>query len=113
MRQCAVRLSQSLHFHIRRQVGQSAAIQSFLITSGGVKVMIFLKLTAIGSSEGFIVSQEARQKLGIKQGDTVFLTEAPDGALRLTPYNPDFARQMALAEQLMHDDREVLQALAK
>ena len=31
----------------------------------------------------------------------------------LTPYDPDFARQMALADDVMRDDREVLQALAK
>jgi hypothetical protein len=41
------------------------------------------------------------------------LTEAPDGGYRLTPYNPEFERQMSLAEQIMHDDREVLRALAK
>lgn len=75
--------------------------------------MMSFKLTTVGSSEGFIVPKEARQKLGIKKGDTVFLTEAPDGALRITPYNPDFARQMALAEQIMHDDREILRVLAK
>jgi heat shock protein HslJ len=31
----------------------------------------------------------------------------------LTPYNPDFQRQMACAEQIMHDDRDILRALAK
>ena len=41
------------------------------------------------------------------------MTEAPDGAFRLTPYDPTFARQMGLAEEIMHDDREVLRALAK
>jgi putative addiction module antidote len=75
--------------------------------------MMSFKLTTVGSSEGFIVPKEARQKLGVKKGDTVFLTEAPDGALRMTPYDPDFARQMALAEQIMHDDREILRVLAK
>ena len=30
-----------------------------------------------------------------------------------SPYDPEFARQMALAEDIMHDDREVLRALAK
>jgi hypothetical protein len=51
--------------------------------------------------------------LKIKKGDTVFLTEAPSGAYRLTPYNPDFERQMTLAEDIMHDDREILRALSK
>ncbi|MEI9905636.1 MAG: hypothetical protein WDN06_18100 [Asticcacaulis sp.] len=48
-----------------------------------------------------------------KKGDTLYLTEAPDGAFRLTPYNPDFERQMSLAEEIMHEDREILRQLAK
>ena len=52
-------------------------------------------------------------RLKVKKGDTVYLTKAPDGSYRLTPYNPEFERQMKLAEQLMHDDREVLRALSK
>ena len=40
-------------------------------------------------------------------------TEAPGGGYRLAPYDPDFARQMALADDVMRDDREVLRALAK
>lgn len=49
----------------------------------------------------------------MRKGDTLFLTEAPDGGFRITAYDPDFERQMALAEDIMHDDREVLRALAK
>lgn len=29
------------------------------------------------------------------------------------PYGPDFERQMKLAEEIMHDDRDILWALAK
>lgn len=52
-------------------------------------------------------------RLRLKKGDTIFLTEAPDGGYRLTPYNPEFERQMRIAEQVMHDDRDLLRALAK
>ena len=41
------------------------------------------------------------------------ITEAPDGATRITPYNPDYECQMSLAESIMHDDRKILRALAK
>lgn len=75
--------------------------------------MLSFKVTTVGASAGFILTKEAMARLKVKKGDTVFLTEAPDGGYRLTPYNPDFARQMALAEKIMHDDREVLRALAK
>jgi hypothetical protein len=39
-------------------------------------------------------------------------TETPDG-YHLTPYDPDFERQMKLAEEIMHDDRDLLRALSK
>jgi putative addiction module antidote len=75
--------------------------------------MIAFKVTTVGASTGFILNKEAQQHLNVKKGDTLFLTEAPGGGYRLTPYDPDFARQMELAEQIMHDDREVLRALSK
>lgn len=75
--------------------------------------MLTFKVTAAGSSEGMILNDEAKQILNVQEGDTLYLTEAPDGAMRITPFNPEFARQMALAESIMHDDREILRALAK
>jgi putative addiction module antidote len=75
--------------------------------------MLTFKVTTVGASEGFILNKEAKAKLGVQKGDTLYLTEAPDGALRITPYNPEFKRQMTLAEEIMHDDREILRALAK
>jgi hypothetical protein len=45
--------------------------------------------------------------LKVQKGDTLYLTDAPDGGYRLTAYNPEFERQMALADEIMHEDREV------
>jgi len=75
--------------------------------------MLAFKVTTLGSSTGLILNKEAMAHLKIKKGDTIFLTEAPDGAYRLTPYDPDFERQMNLAEEIMHHDREILKVLAK
>jgi putative addiction module antidote len=75
--------------------------------------MLTFKVITVGLSDGFILSKEAKAKLNVQKGDTLYLTDAPDGALRITPYNPDFERQMILAEQIMHDDREILRALAE
>ena len=75
--------------------------------------MLSFKVTTVGASSGFILTREAMVRLGVRRGDKVYLTEAPGGGYRLTPYDPDFGRQMALAEDIMHDDREVLRALAK
>ena len=75
--------------------------------------MLSFKVTTVGSSTGFILTKEAMARLKVKKGDTVYLTETPDGGYRLTPYNPDFERQMKKAEEIMHDDREILRALSK
>jgi len=75
--------------------------------------MFTFKLTTVGASEGFIVSKDVQAKLNMQTGDTIYLTEAPGGGLRLTPYSPEFERQMKLAEQIMEDDKEILRVLAK
>ena len=75
--------------------------------------MLALKVTTVGSSAGVILNREALAYLGVKKGDTLFLTEAPGGGYRITAYNPEFERQMKLAEEIMHDRREVFRALAK
>jgi putative addiction module antidote len=75
--------------------------------------MFAFKVTTVGSSLGFIVPKAAQEYLRIKKGDTIYLTEAPDGTLCVTPYSPDFERQMKLAEQIMDEDREMLRMLAK
>jgi len=75
--------------------------------------MLAFKITTIGASAGLILTKEAMAQLKVQKGDTLYLTEAPDGGYRLTPYNPEFEQQMTLAEAIMHDDREVLRQLAK
>lgn len=75
--------------------------------------MLSFKVTTVGASSGIILTKEAMARLRVRKGDTLHLTEAPGGGFRLTPYDPEFARQMATAEDIMHDDREVLRALAK
>jgi putative addiction module antidote len=75
--------------------------------------MITTKITTVGSSAGVILTKEVMAHLKVQKGDTLYLTEAPDGGYRITPYDPDFERQMALTEGIMHEDRDILRALAK
>jgi putative addiction module antidote len=74
--------------------------------------MIKLKVTTVGSSAGIVLPKEALALLKVQKGDSVFLTESPDG-VRITPYNPDFEEQMALARRFMGERRDVLRELAK
>ncbi len=74
--------------------------------------MLTLKLTTIGNSIGVVLPKEALTKLKLEKGDTVFLTESPDG-YRLTPYSPEFETQMTIARRIMKKRRDVLCELAK
>jgi putative addiction module antidote len=74
--------------------------------------MLALKLTAIGNSVGVVLPKEAIARMKLEKGDTVYLTEAPDG-YRLTPYSLEFEQQMSAARRLMKRRRAVLRELAK
>jgi putative addiction module antidote len=74
--------------------------------------MITLKLTTVGSSTGVVLPKAALEKLRVEKGDTLYLTETPEGFL-LTPYNKNVAAQLEAAEEIMREDRDVLKALAK
>ncbi len=72
-----------------------------------------LKVTTVGTSVGVVLTKEILARLKVQKGDSLYLTEAPDGSYRLTPYDPEFGRQMDVAEKIMHDDRQILHALSK
>lgn len=74
--------------------------------------MTELKLTRVGNSVGAIIQKDVLARLHLHPGDSVFLTESPDG-VRLTAYDPEFAEQMAIAERVMHEDRDALRELAR
>jgi putative addiction module antidote len=74
--------------------------------------MTRLKLTAIGNSTGLVLPKDVLARLKLDKGDTVYLTESPDG-YRLTPYNPEFERQMDAARKIMKKRRTALRELAK
>ncbi len=71
-----------------------------------------LKVTTIGNSTGVIIPKELLEKLRVSKGDTLFVVETSNG-IELTPYNPEFANQMELAEKVMREDRDVLKKLAE
>lgn len=73
--------------------------------------MTTLKLTTIGNSTGVVLPKEILQRLRVDRGDTLYVIETPHG-IELTPYDPEFARQMEAAERVMREDRDVLRKLA-
>lgn len=71
-----------------------------------------LKITTIGSSAGVVLPKEVLARLRVAKGDTLFLTESPDG-FRITPYDPEFEKQMTVARKFMRRRRDALRGLAK
>ena len=71
-----------------------------------------LKLTKMGNSYGFVLPKEARDKMKLENGDVVYLTETPDG-YKVTPYDPEFSKQMDVARKITKKRRSVLRELAK
>jgi len=71
-----------------------------------------LKLNRIGNSVGVILPKDVLAKLRVREGDKLYLTEAPDG-YRISQYDPEFARQMEVAEEVMRRRRDALRELAK
>ncbi len=71
-----------------------------------------LKVTQIGSSVGVVLPKEALARLKVDKGDSLYLTEAPDG-YRVTPYDPEFERIMTSARKMSRRYRNSLRELAK
>jgi putative addiction module antidote len=82
------------------------------MSSAEVDPMTTLKLTTVGNSTGVVLPKEILQRLRVEKGDTLYVVETPNG-IELSPYNPDFAAQMEVAERVMREDRDVLRKLAE
>lgn len=70
-----------------------------------------LKITTVGNSAGVVLPKELLARLRLDKGDTLYVTELPDG-IKLQAYDPEFERQMEVAERVMREDRDLLRRLA-
>ena len=74
--------------------------------------MHMLKLTQIGNSVGVILPKEALARLKLGKGESVFLTETPDG-YTLTPYDPALEAEINAGREFMREFRGTFHELAK
>lgn len=74
--------------------------------------MSALKLTQIGNSVGIILPKETLARLKLTKGDTLYVTENPNG-ITLTPYQPSFDEQITAGREFMREYRDTFRALAK
>lgn len=71
-----------------------------------------VKLTSVGNSTGIILPKELLEKLRVGKGDVLHVLETPNG-IELTSFDPEFARQMDVAEGIMRKRRNLLKKLAE
>jgi putative addiction module antidote len=74
--------------------------------------MHHVKVTQIGNSLGVVLPKEIVERLGIQRGQQLSLSESANG-IELSPFDPRFAEEMRLAEEIMDRYRDTLRELAK
>lgn len=90
-----------------------AGVACYNICSYTRGMVLELKLRKIGNSVGVVLPKEALAHLKVGEGDTICVTDAADGTLRLSATNAEFSRQMEIAKDVMHRYRNTLRELAK
>ena len=75
--------------------------------------MVEVKVRKFGNSLGVVLPKEVINRLRTGDGEMLFLIEAPEGGYRLTPYDPDFERQIEIMARIAKKRRNVLRKLAK
>src|SRR6476620_8749087 len=72
-----------------------------------------IEIKKIGNSDGLLLPRELMQRLDLKRGQQLHITELPGGGFQALPYDPDFERTMEIADEIMDKYRDTLAALAK
>ncbi len=59
-----------------------------------------------------MLPKDVLAKLRVEKGDTLYITETPDG-IRLSAYRPEIAEQVEAMERVTRRNRDALRMLAK
>jgi putative addiction module antidote len=76
-------------------------------------MVLELKLRKVGNSVGVILPKQALIHLKVEEGDTVSVTDAADGSLRISPHKAEVAKQLEVAQDVLKRYRNTLRELAK
>lgn len=76
-------------------------------------MVVEIKLRKVGNSVGVVLPKEVLAHLNVGEGDTVCVTDAADGSVRVSPTNSAFTKQMQVAEDVIKRYRNTLRELAK
>ena len=66
-----------------------------------------VKITTIGNSVGIVLPKEILNHLHVEKGDSLYITESPDG-VQLSPYDVDLGRRDGRFKRVMRENRDVL-----
>jgi putative addiction module antidote len=72
-----------------------------------------IEIKKIGNSDGFLLPKELMQRLDLKRGQELHITELAGGGFQAMPYDPDFEETMEAADRIMDKYKDTLAALAK
>ncbi len=71
------------------------------------------KIRKIGNSYGMILTKEVLQELNVSEGSTVYITEAPGNAVKVTSSDPTFAEKSKMVDDIIKRYPNTLSELAK
>jgi len=74
--------------------------------------MFKLKIRRVGNSAGVTLPKQVLAALRVREGDSLVLTESPDG-FRLTPYGTEIEDELKVFEEGRRKYRRALRELAK
>jgi antitoxin component of MazEF toxin-antitoxin module len=66
-------------------------------------MILELKLRKVGNSVGLLLPRAALDHLGVGSSGSLFVTSMPDGALRISALDPEFAQKVKAAETSMQE----------
>jgi putative addiction module antidote len=72
-----------------------------------------LEIKRVGNSDGLILPRELMQRLDLKRGQQLHVTELAGGGFQALPYDPDFDKTMEIVDEIIDEYRDTLATLAK
>lgn len=79
----------------------------------GILKMSELKLRKVGNSLTMTVPVHVAERMKVREGDSVYLTELPGEGYRLTPHDPALVEQLKVMDDLMSRYPNTLKALSE
>ena len=76
------------------------------------ELMFKTKICKVGNSYVVTISAEMLAASDMKDGDTVYVTRYDDNGLKIQAHDPELIAALAAAEEVMDENRTLLQALA-